>query len=312
MTNLPPFHADRLRAFVAVAKEGGFTRAARSIGRSQSSVSEAVSLLESELSETLLVRDGRSVRLTDAGHTLLGHAERIFDELEQARANLAALRDLSTGRLVLGTTDTFALYLLPDVFAAFRSRYPGVEMRLINRPSPSLAEQVAERELDLAVASLPLPPGRRGGGARLADRVRITRLTRQRDVFICSPAHPLSGRRRIELGSLDDVPLVLLDRSTSTRALLDARFEELDAHPRVVMEMNSVEVLKRLVELDFGASIVPEMSARREVEAGTLEAIELRGLGRSREIGLLTPTAGPLSHAARAFIELANQRLRSA
>src|SRR4051794_15042176 len=107
------FRGDRLGSFVAVAREGGFSRAARALGRTQSSLSQAVALLEHDLGEALFVRDGRTTHLTEAGRVLLAHAERAFAELSAARAELAALRDLTAGTLALGASDTFATYLLP-------------------------------------------------------------------------------------------------------------------------------------------------------------------------------------------------------
>ncbi|HTM18951.1 MAG TPA: LysR family transcriptional regulator, partial [Kofleriaceae bacterium] len=123
----------RLRAFAAVAREGGFSRAARKLGQTQSSVSQAVAALERELDESLLVRAGRRVDLTEAGRVLLAHAERAFAELAAAEGELAALRDLESGRLAVGTSDTLATWLLPPVLGAFRTRHPGVELRLDNR-----------------------------------------------------------------------------------------------------------------------------------------------------------------------------------
>jgi DNA-binding transcriptional LysR family regulator len=291
----------RLRAFVAVARAGGFSAAARALGQRQSSVSQAVAALERELGEPLFVRGARRVTLTEAGAVLLPHAERAFAELATARAELAARRELAAGTLHLGTSDTLATYLLPPVFAAFRARYPAVELRLDNRPSPVVAARVAERALDLGVVTLPLP------AAATAD-VRTFSLATQRDVLVTPPDHPLARRARVPLAALAPHPLLLLDRGTATRAFLDERFAAAGVRPRVVMEMNGVEVLKRLVELGFGLSIVPEAACAREVAAGTLAARPLAGLPR-REIALLTPTLGPLAHAARAFIEVAQRAL---
>src|SRR5947207_9051919 len=150
--------SDRLRAFLAVARAHNFSRAARRLGKTQPSVSQAVARLERDLGQPLFVREGRTTRLAPAGRLLLGHAERIFDEMERARAALAGLQELRQGELVVGTSDTLAYYLLPPVFAAFRARYPGVELRLDNRPSPATAAQVADRSVDLGIVSLPLPP----------------------------------------------------------------------------------------------------------------------------------------------------------
>jgi DNA-binding transcriptional LysR family regulator len=297
------FRADRLGAFVAVAREGGFSRAARARGCTQSSLSQAVARLEQDLGETLFVRDGRTTHLSEAGRVLLAHAERAFAELDQARAELAELRNLTAGTLALGTSDTFATYLLPPVFAAFRARYPDVDLRLDNRPSPAIAARVGERALDLGVVSLPLP-------AALAEAVRIEALAPQRDVVIVPAGHALAKLRRVSLEKLATLPLLLLDASTATRSYLDAGFAALGVRPRVRMEMSSVEVLKRLVELGFGVSVVPALAAAREVASGVLAAVPLAAPGSVRQIGLVTPTSGPLSRAARAFIEVARAELR--
>jgi DNA-binding transcriptional LysR family regulator len=298
------FRGDRLASFVAVAREGGFSRGARALGRTQSSLSQAVALLEHDLGEPLFVRDGRTTHLTDAGRVLLAHAERAFAELAAARAELAALRDLTAGTLSLGASDTFATYLLPPVFAAFRARYPDVDLRLDNRPSPAIAERVGARGLDLGVVSLPLP-------SAAAAAVRVEVIGPQRDVAIVPPGHPLARARRVGLAHLAEHPLLLLDRSTATRAYLDAGFAARGLAPRVRMEMSSVEVLKRLVELGFGVSVVPQLAAAREVKEKTLVALPLANLpgAAARQVGLVTPTSGPLSRAARAFIEVVRTSL---
>src|SRR5262245_40620751 len=218
------FPADRLRAFVAVAHEGGFSRAARALGHSQSGVSQAVAALERSLGERLFVRDGRATHLTDAGRVVLEHAERAFQEMSAARAALDALRDLTTGRLSVGTSDTLATYVLPPVFAKLRKRHPGVELRLDNRPSPVVAAPVAERSLDLGVVSRPLPQGLKIAGRSATDELRVGAIAEQRDVLVCPRGHPLAGRPYVTAHDLAAHPLLLLDPSTATRAFLDAFF----------------------------------------------------------------------------------------
>jgi DNA-binding transcriptional LysR family regulator len=293
-------HGERLRAFLSVADEGGFSRAARKLGQSQSSVSQAVRALEDELGEQLVVRQGRGSALTAVGQLVRDHARRVFDELARMTAAIEARRELKVGRLSLGTSDTLATYVLPPVFARFRAQYPDIELALDNRPSPALAERVAARSLDLAVVSLPLPANLGVAGKKASELLHIEPLGPQRDVLIVPPDHALRGES-VRLAELANHPLVLLDRTTSTRALLDARFRELGITPRVTMEMSSVEVLKRLVELGFGLSVVPEVAARRELAQRSLRALHVRGLGRDRKLGLVVPRTGALSHAARAF-----------
>jgi DNA-binding transcriptional LysR family regulator len=306
-----PLDSFRLQAFAAVARERGFSRAARALGKTQSSVSQAVAQLESELGQRLFLREGRVTTLTEAGRLLLEHAERIFVEMAQARGRLEAAAELRGGELVIGTSDTLAYHVLPPVLQAFRKRYPGVELRLDNRPSPATAVAVAERRVHLGVVTLPLPDDLRVAGRPLAERVHSQALCPQDEVAIAPRGHPLAGRKRVGLAALLPYPLLLLDRSTGARAFLDAAFAALPGQPQVAMEMSSVEVLKRLVELGFGVAIVPALAVGREVKAGTLRALALTGLPGRRHVGLLTPAAAPLPRATAAFAELAAAVLRA-
>jgi DNA-binding transcriptional LysR family regulator len=292
---------ERLRTFLAVARTRNFSRAARRLGKTQPSVSQAIARLEREVGQPLFVREGRLTHLAPAGRLLVEHAERIFEEMDRAQARLSGLAELRAGELVVGASDTLAYYLLPPVLAAFRARHPGIELRLDNRPSPAIlaALRGAERAVDVAVVTLPLPG---------ADQVRREPLVAARDLLICPPDHALAGRRRVHVRELGAHPLLLLDRTTGARATLDAAFAQAGVRPRVTMEMSSVEVLKRLVELGFGLSVVPALAVEREARARTLVAIPLRGLLVTRSIALVLP-GGPPSPAATAFAAIARETL---
>src|SRR6186713_1751572 len=281
----------RLAAFSAVAATGGFSKAAKQLGKTQSSVSQAVLLLERELGQRLFSRDGHRPRLTDAGRALLARATRIFEEMALAESDLAGLSALDAGELVLGTSDTLACYFLPPVFAAFRERYPKVELRIDNRPSPVVAERVSEGQVDLGVVSLPLPASLTVSGRAVNERLDCTPLAPQEDVAVCSPTHALGKRRHVGVRELARHPLLLLDRTTSSRALVDLAFAVENLAIEVAMEMSSVEVLKRLAELGFGVAIVPRFSVQRERDTGTLRVLRLERFGAKRSVGALTPRA---------------------
>lgn len=297
--------SSRLEAFVAVARLGGFSKAAKDLGRSQSAVSQAVLLLERELGQTLFARDGHRPRLTDAGRALLPRATRILEEMSQAVLELSELNALQSGELVLGTSDTLACYFLPPVLAAFRARYPNVELRIDNRPSPVIAERVSESQVDLGIVSLPLPKSLALSGHRVEERLHIFVLAPQEDVAVCAPEHPLSQHSQVNVHQLAPHPLLLLDRTTSSRALVELAFAAEQVEFHLAMEMSSVEVLKRLAELGFGVAIVPRFSVERERQAGTLAVIELAKFGEPRSVGALTPRAFSPTRAASAFLELA-------
>jgi len=300
----------RLAAFRAVAAAGGFSKAAKQLGKTQSSVSQAVLLLEREVGHRLFSRDGHRPRLTDAGRALLVRATRIFEEMASAESELAGLSALDSGELVLGTSDTLACYFLPPVFAAFRERYPKVELRIDNRPSPVVAERVSEGQVDLGIVSLPLPDSLLVSGRGVSERLDCVELAPQEDVAVCSPSHALAKRRQVGVRELAPHPLLLLDRTTSSRALVELAFAAEELPIELAMEMSSVEVLKRLAELGFGVAIVPRFSVEREQESGTLRVLRLEQFGAQRSVGALTPRAFAPTRTALAFLGLARDHSR--
>ncbi len=299
--------SDRLRAFLAVAEQGGFSAGARSLGHTQGAVSQAVLALERDLGEQLFLREGRRVSLTQAGKVLRVHAERAFAELRAAHDELSARSALTRGTLTIGTTDTLAAHLLPKALASFRALHPGLDLRLVLKPSPAIALGVAMRKLDVGVVSLPLPT-RLGRSRRVSlELLEAQSLCSQRDVAIVPKGHALARRSSVSFAELASHPLLLLDRTTATRAAFEAHFNALPLAPRVLMEMSSVEVLKKLVSLGFGVSIVPQVATREARREGFV-ALELSD-APTRTVGCVTARSGTVSRAARAWLAVLAKNL---
>src|SRR2546427_9123603 len=117
----------QLEVFLAVAREGRFSRAAEKLHRTQSAVSQSIRKLEDEIGEPLFDRSSRDGRLTDAGHVLQEYAERLLNLRENAREALAELRELQKGKLVVGANEFTALYLL-RVLAEFLRLHPAIRI----------------------------------------------------------------------------------------------------------------------------------------------------------------------------------------
>lgn len=303
----PPLRTERLLALVLVVRHEGFSRAARASGRTQSSLSQLVAALEDDVGMPLLVREGRRTRPTEAGRMLGAHAERVLSDLARARAELDALGDLTRGRLAVGTTDTLSMHVLPPALAELRREHPGVELVLDHRPSPDVARRVAEGAVDLGIVTLPLPPSLRIAGKPAESELRIEVLSPLEDALVCRTDHPLAAKDRVTAADVAREPLLLLDRTTASRAAFDEWMTSRGAAARVAMEMASVEVLLRLVELGFGVTVVPAVAVTRE-RTKALAAVPIAGL-RARHVALVTSTVGPLSPAARAFAAIVRARV---
>ena len=291
--------SERLRSFRAVARAGGFSQAARGLHKTQPAVSQSVRALEEDIGEPLFHRLGRGVRLTPAGQILLDHVEQSFAVLDAARTRLQALGSLEAGELVIGTSDTHACYLLPPVLEAYRRAYPGIELRISNRPSAETERQVEAREVDLGVVTFPVASSRLAGEP----------LRSREDIAIFAPDHRLASRRRVRFADLVDEPLLLLDRGSRTRSLIDSQWAAAGGEPRIAMELASVEVVKRLVALGFGVSVVPRMACEAELEAGSLACARIWGASGPRQVGIVYPRGAQLSQAGARFAEMARDLL---
>src|ERR671926_1193458 len=141
----------RLRVLREVAAQGSFSAAAEKLGYTQSAVSQQVAALEREAGSTLIERNPRGLRLTDAGEALVRHADKILARLAEAEAELEAIAGLRGGRLRLATFPSAGATIMPEAIARFRERHPGVELTLEPaEPEPSMAKLRAG-EVDLAL-----------------------------------------------------------------------------------------------------------------------------------------------------------------
>ena len=247
----------RLRVLREVSLRGSFSAAAQALAYSQSAVSQQIATLEREAGARLVERDGRRVRLTDAGQALVRRADTILAELAAADAELAAIAGLRGGRVRVSTFASAATALLPAAVAAFRARHPEVQVEL------SLVEATAEAvdgvragRADLALLARPpdQPP---------PDQVETHRLLRDPMLVVLPAGHPLAGRRALALGDLAGEPWVLgggpgcSDRDTVLRACHAAGFE-----PRVTVDFptDDYHATQGMVAAGAGITLLPRLA----------------------------------------------------
>jgi len=292
----PDISFEQMKAFRAVAERGSFSAAATTLFRTQSAISIQVARLEHNLDQKLFYRSTKVVELTPAGIILQGYVNRIFDTVQEARAAMGDMDNVVKGRLVISTSDTTACYRLPLLFQEFQQRYPLVELLIQNHTSPQTIDKVLNREVDIGIATIRKMP------AQLVSKP----LFRRQDILICHPQHKLAHRADVLLKDLENYPVVLLDDKCSSRRLLDDYCTEAKVNLNIAMELSSIEVVKALVKIDTGISIVPEISVRADIEQGLLAGIAVADIAQQRAVqtGPIYHSARYLSKAAQAFLQL--------
>ncbi|GHH85722.1 transcriptional regulator [Streptomyces sulfonofaciens] len=260
--------APRLAQFVAVARHEHVTRAAQQLGMPQPTLSRALARLEGDLGVTLFARQGRRLRLTRAGVTFRGAAERALAEVERAAESVR----VEAGRISFGFLHTLGPETVPELLRAFRVDHPQVRFQLVQTYGEAMLERLRAGTLDLCVTSpLPDEPG-------LVAR----RLAEQRLRLVVPNGHRLAGRRRARLAEVAGEPFVTLEPGFGLRRITDALCAEAGFTPRVAFEGEEVETLRGLVAAGLGVALLPSPPVPR---AGVTE-LDVVGQRAVREIGV--------------------------
>ncbi|PYQ50700.1 MAG: hypothetical protein DMF78_14980 [Acidobacteria bacterium] len=290
----------QLEMFRAVAEQGTFTRAADRLHVSQSAVSRQVQLLEDELGGVLLRRSARGVTLTEAGELLLRMTHRVEKDVEEALAEISQTHALKRGRLHLGGGMTVCLYILPRLLKRFRRLYSGVDLQVTTGSSEKILELVRAQEVDLGLLTLPI----------VAKDLEVVPVMKEEMVVVTAPGHPLSRERTVDAKSLGRFPLILYEAGSNTRKVLDQFFLEEGVSAEVAMETENVEIIKAMVAINLGVTIVPFTPVAKDVRAGRLAVARLRGRRLLRETGWVFLKAEPrraVTELLRTFDEMKSQ-----
>jgi len=279
----------QLRAFHAVASEGGFTRGARRIGISQPAVTVQVRTLEQRYGVALFRRLGQRIELTEFGRELWQRTRRAFAELDDLEELLTSAGELRVGRLEIGADGPFSVM---DLVAGFIGRYPGVRVAVRIGNAARVLADLREARTDLAVLNLIEPDAALYSEALYEDRI-VAFVTRQ---------HPLARRRRIALAELAAVPLILREPGSATRALLLQALARAGLAPNVALELGSREAVREAVLAGLGLGTV---FAKELVLDPRLRSIDLEGSGLSAAVSLACLPERRELRAVQAFFALA-------
>jgi DNA-binding transcriptional LysR family regulator len=265
----------QLEMFRAVAEEGGFTRAAQRLNVSQSAVSRQVKLLEEELGGLLLHRTGKGVTLTGQGELLLKAANRIHRDIQDVAWQISETQKLQRGMLSLGGGMTVCMHVLPRLLKKFRSLYKDVDLRVTSGTSEAILRLVRNHQVDLGLLTLPI----------VAADLEVQPVLKEEMVVVTAPRHPLTRERTVDAKSLGRYPLVLFERGSNTRKVLDEFFLEQEIPTDVAMETENVEIIKAMVASGLGISVIPYAAIARDMRAGRFGWARLRGRRLYREAG---------------------------
>jgi LysR family nitrogen assimilation transcriptional regulator len=238
----------QLESFVRVAELGSFSKAARVLDIAQPALSRQVRLLETDLRETLLLRNGRGVSLTPAGRRLFEHGVQILQQVAQARVDLGAQRDAPVGQVTIGLPPSIGRRLTLPLIEAFREHLPRARVTIVEGLSAYIAEWIGSGRADLGLVYNPEP----------SAALEITPLLRE-PLCLVHP-RPARGRRApadiVPLRELRDVPLILPERHQSLRRLLESHATMAGVPLTIACEVSSIPAIIDLVCARMGNAVL--------------------------------------------------------
>jgi len=278
-----------LEYVVAVAQEGGFTRAAQRCHAAQSTVSAGIRALESELGVVLFERDTRRVVLTPTGAAVVPLARELLDQLGRLR-DAASDDGVLRGTLRVGTlTNVVPGMRLSTVLGRFQSRHPGVDLQLSPSPTGSagLARDLADGRIDLAFL---------GGAPMPHAELEAERLGRSVFVAILPLGHPLAEREIVPLAELVRLPFIDSPQGFGNRTALDSAIGARGLARRTTIEIGDVAQMPLFVAAGLGVAVMP-----RSLVPSGVAGVDLHPIDTLIEWELLVATRRRPSAAAKAL-----------
>lgn len=284
---------DQLHTFLEIVRLKSFSKAAQTCYRTQPAISAQVRQLEQELNTTLFERLGTRISLTVAGRIFAEHAEQILALRRRAQDAINELERVPRGELLIAANEATCIYVLPGVFAEFKKQFPNVQLLVDRSYGTRVVQAVLDNLADFGITQLPVQE----------KKLQVVKIYSDEIKLLVPGGHRLASYDRVAPRDLSGEQ-VLLPKTGTTRARLNAWLDAVQDELNVSMELDSTEMIKRFVMAHLGVSFLAASHCQEEVAAGKLACVSLGPEPMIRRIGLIYRKDKSLSKAALGFIEV--------
>ena len=286
-----------LEIYCEVVMRRSFSKAAGSLGVSQSLVSQTVSVLEERLGSQLIDRSSRPIELTSGGEQYFEGCRALLRDFRQLEDGITAGTEKVTGRLRVAAIYSAGLLQMETYVGLFRRNCPDVQFTLEYLQPAEVYERVARDDVDLGIVSFP------------KDNTEFSCVPWQDQPLslVVAATDPLARESSASVQELNGKEFVAFTQDLEIRRRISRWLRKLKLNVNVVQEFNSIEHIKRAVEIGTGVSVLPRATAQREVEFGTLATVDFCDVNWYRPLGIVHRRAKSLSKAAAKFVELLHE-----
>lgn len=279
-----------LRYFTETVRLNSFSRAADALHVTQSTVSKMVRQLEQELDAPLLIRDSRTLQLTDTGRVVYEQGQQILAAMQRLHAEIRDTQAQRLGHLDIGIPPMINILCTP-VLKAFRERHPEIVLKLKEDTGPQIEQRVASGELEIGMTVLPVDP---------ALELEVMPVARYPIWAVAQAGSFQKGRVTLRCRQLDGMPLVMLNNEFGLTRSLRGTFREIGIAPQVAAQSGQWDWLVAMALGGMGTALLPEPFIHR-IATDQLQAVRLTEPEVQWQVAYVT-RGGYLSHAARAWM----------
>ena len=284
-----------LRAVVEVVRHGGFSQAARVVHTTQSTVSKAVQALEEEFGERLLDRIGHRSSLTAAGEIVYRRALKLLAERDDLTRELAELKGVKQGALRLGLPPVGSDTLFAPLFVTYRSRFPGIDVQLVEHGSRRLEELLLAGDIDLAGLLGPVD-----------EQFECQEVRREPLMVLVSRDHPLAGERSMTLAQAAQMPFILFEEGFALNPIILNACARQGVKPTVTARSGQLPFIVELAAAGLGVAFLPRLIAEQYERPG-ISRVLLDESDTEWRLMLAWRRGAYISPAARAWLDLARE-----
>jgi DNA-binding transcriptional LysR family regulator len=254
----------QVEGFLEVARRGSVSRAAESLFITQPTLTARLHALERELGTSLFLRTPHGMRLTDAGRAWMPFAERALRALVDGRDALQQVLSASAGHLMIAAAPAVSTYVLPELLEQFVAVHPRVEVSVRTGHSEDVVDLVLRDEVQIGL----------GRSIRHPD-LELRPFHTEELVLVCAPDHPFSKRQAVPMAEVALQKLIMFDRASSYYEITQGAFLSAGVKLRGLMELDSIEAAKKMVERGLGVALLPSSAVAREVQAKSLRVVKM-------------------------------------
>lgn len=288
------------KVFYHVVKCGSVTQAAAALSLSQPAVSQSLKQLESVLGVMLLKRTSRGIAPTAEGRLLFSYVEKGYEQFENGEKQLLQMRSLERGEITIGASDmTLRFFLLPYL-ESFHEKYPGIKVSVTNGPTPATMDLLREGRIDFGVVSGPLPP---------EEGIGMLPVKTIKDVFVVGKKFEQYVGKPQPFQLLERLPLITMEKPTSTRRYVQRFLEEHNVHINPEFELATSDMIVQFALRNLGIGSVVRDFAQEELESGGLMELEFETAVPDRSFLVVTEERNRRSLAAAELLEMVKKKL---